>query len=975
MGLARLDTHVIPINSSDTDYRLGVDLERKVGLICAALTVFLVASVFSGTFHGGVPSVSAASLHDPILIESDSDFTSSNGVISGDGTQADPYVIGNWEIQAPDGTAIEIHSTSSWFVIDSVVIHSSVYGIYLHELMNATITSSVLYGNEYSIYVLWSPGCVILGNQVSATYGGIVAGYADGYLIKGNQATIDDEGSPIAVGFTNNSMVEENTVTGDRGNGIYVIECADTVVRSNVIGESGCLVENSVNCSFWDNELWLSGIGVGGDSGDELGTLDIAANNTANGRPIHYLKNLQNAEFGGVEAGQVIIVNCSGITVSDLTIENVTNSWEPWYCAGIECLWNENLTLDNITLRGNANGALVTNSLNTLFRECSFTNGLGVGLSTEYSSGTNVSGCSFWGQGISLDESSASTIRNSTLTECGIGVYYSDDCLVTGITQSWSTNGVTVDQCDNVTISNCTLDYNGRYFDGEYYYIGCGIDMRSTTNCVIANNGIHDNYRGVETSHCSNLRITGNDVQRSREFGIAVRESSDCVIDHNTVVANVGAGLDLADFSNNIAVTWNYFAGNNWGIYFQLLHYSTVHHNDFVGNLANVYTHVAQPDNSWDDGYPSGGNYWSDYSGADNFSGPNQDIAGSDGFGDEPHEVRGSSGGYYDHYPFMDPLLGPEDTPPVALFTVDPAIGGIGTEFVLDASSSYDAEDPTYELEVRWDIGYDGSWEIDWSKDKVVTWQFTSIGDYLIHMEVRDTHMLLNDTSLVVHVAYVAPVASFVVSPTTGRSSTSFVFDASSSSDLDDGSEALEVRWDWENDGTWDTTWSTSKVATHSFSTDGTYTVALQVRDPGGLDASATRQVVVESIAPTADAGPDQTVEVGASVTLSGSGSIDNVGIANYTWSCEIGGEAKEAFGVSSTWSFAEAGTYEVTLTVRDAAGSTDTDTVTITVETKESGGTTLADYWWVAAIAAIATALIAVLYVMVRRRKGDSVL
>ena len=950
---------------------LGFDLRNKIRLLCAGIFVLLIMCILGAAYPGEYQNACAASPHEPILILGDSDFTSANGVISGDGTMGNPYIIEGWEIEAPSGNAIEVAGTSSWFVIRNVIVNSSGYGIYLDNAAHATVNSTVVRSDEYSIMVIGCPGCVIVGNHATAAYGAIGAAYADGYIIKGNEASIDDEGAPIAIGLSNGSLVEENIVTGDRGNGIYVFECADTIVRSNIIGPSGCIIENCVNCRFWDNEFDLSGFGVSGEFGEQLGTLDIAVNNTANGRPIHYVKNLQNTQFGDVEAGQVIIVNCSGLTISNLTIEDIANSWEPSYCAGIECLWNENLTLDNITLRGNAYGAIVSNSLNTLIRGCNVTNNLGLGVQVEYSRGTNVSGCSFWGQGISLDESSASTIRNSTLTECGIGVYHSDDCLVTGITQSWSTNGVTVNQCDNVTISNCTLDYNGRYFDGEYYYIGCGIYMRSTTNCVIANNSIHDNYRGVETSYCSNLRITGNDVQRSREFGIAVRESSDCVIDHNTVVANVGAGLDLADFSNNIAVTWNYFAGNNWGIYFQLLHYSTVHHNDFVGNLANVYTHVAQSDNSWDDGYPSGGNYWSDYSGADDFSGPNQDIVGSDGFGDEPYEVRGSSGGYYDHYPFMDPLLGPEDNPPVALFTVDPAIGGIGTEFVLDASSSYDAEDPTSELEVRWDIGYDGSWEIDWSKDKVVTWQFTIIGDYLIHMEVRDTHMLLNDTSLVVHVAYVAPVASFVVSPTTGNSGTSFVFDASGSSDPDSGSEALEVRWDWESDGTWDTTWSTSKVATHSFSTDGTYTVALQVRDPGGLDASATRQVVVESIPPTADAGLDQTVEVGASVTLSGSGSTDNVGIVNYTWSCVIGGEAKEAFGVSSTWSFAETGTYEVTLTVRDAAGSTDIDTVTITVETKESGGTTLADYWWVAAIAAIATALIAVLYVMVRRRKG----
>jgi hypothetical protein len=136
--------------------------------------------------------------------------------------------------------------------------------------------------------------------------------------------------------------------------------------------------------------------------------------------------------------------------------------------------------------------------------------------------------------------------------------------------------------------------------------------------------------------------------------------------------------------------------------------------------------------------------------------------------------------------------------------------------------------------------------------------------------------------------------------------------------------------------------------------------VALQVRDPTGLYGSAVRQIVVDSIPPTCDAGPDQTIEVNAPVALSGNGSADNVGIVNYTWSCEIECEAREAYGESSTWSFSQAGTYEVMLTVRDAAGSDDTDTVTITVLEKKSETTSLPDYWWVAAIAAVAAAMLA---------------
>jgi len=41
----------------------------------------------------------------------------------------------------------------------------------------------------------------------------------------------------------------------------------------------------------------------------------------------------------------------------------------------------------------------------------------------------------------------------------------------------------------------------------------------------------------------------------------------------------------------------------------------------------------------WDNGYPSGGYYWSDYNGTDSYSGPYQDLTGSDGIGDTPRAL------------------------------------------------------------------------------------------------------------------------------------------------------------------------------------------------------------------------------------------------------------------------------------------------------------------------------------------------
>jgi hypothetical protein len=54
--------------------------------------------------------------------------------------------------------------------------------------------------------------------------------------------------------------------------------------------------------------------------------------------------------------------------------------------------------------------------------------------------------------------------------------------------------------------------------------------------------------------------------------------------------------------------------------------------------------------NSWDDGYPSGGNYWSSYSGHDLFRGPYQNVSGSDGIGDVARIINT---GNRDNYPLM----------------------------------------------------------------------------------------------------------------------------------------------------------------------------------------------------------------------------------------------------------------------------------------------------------------------------------
>jgi hypothetical protein len=87
------------------------------------------------------------------------------------------------------------------------------------------------------------------------------------------------------------------------------------------------------------------------------------------------------------------------------------------------------------------------------------------------------------------------------------------------------------------------------------------------------------------------------------------------------------------------------------------------------------------------------------------------------------------------------------------------------------------------------------------------------------------------------------------------------------------------------------------------------------------------------NVAPTADAGADQTMDetgpgLGVTVTLDGSGSSDSDGtVAAWEWSWDGG----TASGETADVEFA-AGTYSITLTVTDDGGETATDEVIIIV-------------------------------------------
>lgn len=191
----------------------------------------------------------------------------------------------------------------------------------------------------------------------------------------------------------------------------------------------------------------------------------------------------------------------------------------------------------------------------------------------------------------------------------------------------------------------------------------------------------------------------------------------------------------------------------------------------------------------------------------------------------------------------------------------DKTTGTTSTTFTFNAATSSDEEDSYYDINVRWDFDDDGEWDTTYSTTRSAKTSFSDAGTYTVVLEVVDSEGLTDtaETTITI-VANDAPIPSFSVSPTSGTPGTTFYFDASDSSDSQYQTYQLEVRFDWEGDGSYDTSFSTDKTLSHQYDDPDTYTVKMQIRDPEGSTSETTKTVIVESsTSPHARLTVDQT--------------------------------------------------------------------------------------------------------------------
>ena len=297
-----------------------------------------------------------------------------------------------------------------------------------------------------------------------------------------------------------------------------------------------------------------------------------------------------------------------GLSLTDISNVTVQNASVQGFGEGMQLLSGSN----NNTICGNnvtANSAygiyLYGSSYNTISGNNVTANDEGDGIVFSYSSFNTVSEndatANSYGDGIYLYSSSNNAVSGNNATADYCGIYLSD-----------SSN-------NTVNDNTATADYNPIYLFGS-------VDNNVSGNTVANGEGIYLLYGSSFNT------ISGNTAMDAVN-GILLYYSADNAVSENTLASNV-LGLRIVSSSNNM-----------------------MYYNSFVGNTAQASVDSTSVGNTWDNGYPSGGNYWSDYNGTDIYCGAYQNQTGSDGIGDTPYVIDANN---TDNYPLMNPWVSPD---------------------------------------------------------------------------------------------------------------------------------------------------------------------------------------------------------------------------------------------------------------------------------------------------------------------------
>ncbi|MCD6572855.1 MAG: right-handed parallel beta-helix repeat-containing protein, partial [Thermoplasmata archaeon] len=298
---------------------------------------------------------------------------------------------------------------------DTIFVYSGIY----HE--NVVIDKSIhLIGEDKNT-------TIIDGNNA----GDVVKIIADDVTISG--FTVQNSGSDwhnagIKLDNVQNCHIEHVTVSNNKYYGImlwYSTNCfitntnainnwyaiwlegstncsiINTTVSNN---EGGIMLWHSTNCTIIDTTMIGNSIEIWGYDITYWNTHIIDTSNTVNGKPVYYWKNVNGGTVPS-GAGQIILANCTNVTIEN---QNVSNASE-----GIELGFSSYCNITNTTVSNNEYGILLYYSTN-----CTITNTNAIN--------NNLTGVRLWH---STNCTIIDTIASNN--EYGIRLWSSTNCAIT----------------------------------------------------------------------------------------------------------------------------------------------------------------------------------------------------------------------------------------------------------------------------------------------------------------------------------------------------------------------------------------------------------------------------------------------------------------------------------------------------------------------------------------------------------------
>ena len=331
---------------------------------------------------------------------------------------------------------------------------------------------------------------------------------------------------------------------------------------------------------------------------------------------------------------------------------------------------------------------------------------------------------------IYLLKADSNTVANNTSTLGSRGIYLDkangNEIVNNNVTQIIA-YGIIISTSNKNFVHHNNLNKNrmGGILLGESNYTqvignaikgkGDGINLSSCNSNTISGNNISNATEGIMLNGDNADNNLYSNVVKGCKSGIdLLKTGKGNMISYNVLMDNLPYGLQFGGsdnvtamsgssiFSNTIALTGTLTAGNenapgevsSIGISLgrtqglkvynnTVIRYKVcfdinqnngdrIYNNKIVNESGSAVVLHNSTDIAWDNGYPTGGNYWSDYAGSDTHSGPNQDQSGADGIGDTPCKpvAFGSIQGHVltdpidlsDRYPLMSSSAKPTST-------------------------------------------------------------------------------------------------------------------------------------------------------------------------------------------------------------------------------------------------------------------------------------------------------------------------